>query len=425
MIHYIENTHFNTLYKLISSSSVKFLEKQLQNPTSNETEIRDKIVYNGYSEDAFYKELKSAYYGASGELEKNSSHFSSKSEYIFYLKSKQRMLIDAIEDNFDVQSTGIIKHLNFKIDIGNSDDVISKSKKDDNLCIPFIQAQYKYAKRAEALVSDFIQTIMNLNSEDISLKTPEQIKSDTATSERPLAFFENFYLRGGLWRYRKSFEPTEDDYLYTNISYDEKEETKTTHEQNPETGEYEPYTEHFKKDIIKKLNEEYWKFVDAIDTKIDSLSKSKDEISNFLILQISRIKQINAGIIKSEFALKYESSRIAPVKLIKHIADKYKHYIPVDVLYDVRDIYEIEYSAPFQKLTLNIPSKNFVQIFGDLIKNQKLQQNGTSDVQPIVETLAAFFNIPKTRGKGFIQVSSLQTEFKEFMAPPLKAKSRK
>ncbi len=422
----VENNQFNILYKFISASIVKSSKKQIKIKDTVDFETHQVITYNGYVDFAtFLRELKSAYYGISSELEKNSVCFSTKSEYIFYLKGKHRSLADAVEDNFYVSEDGTITLLNFDMNLESDMGSIPENRKEENYYKPFFEAQYKYAKRAALVVNDFIQTIIILSCEDISFKTPEQIKSDMATSERPLAFFQNFFLRSGLWRFRKSFEPTDEDYLYTNVTYNTEAESKTIHEQDPETGEYETYTENFTKVLSTKLGNEFWKFIDAIDAKIDSNTKSKDEISNYLIIQIAKIKELKDGIEKSKFAQNYGISNRVPVKLMKHIVDKYKHYIPAEILRDVSDIYKSEFAIPFQKLTLKISSKEFVQLFGNFIRDRKMQLNGISDVQPIAEILATFFNIPKTKGEGMVLASFLQTEFKKFMAPPTTARSRK
>lgn len=423
----IENNQYRFFTKLISGTSVRATKKKVRNKETSEFENKQVITYNDYDElDVFLRDMKSGYYSFNSEMEKNASCFSSKGEYVFYLKNKLYWIRDMIDDTFSTKRDKVTINT-FNADLEAYEGELPKEKKEVEFYRPYFEVQYKYATRAVSMLKDFIETVITLKTEDIPLKTPEQLKQDAPTPDKPLAFFVDFYLRNGLWRFRKSFEPSEEDYEYMGgqISYDEKEEVKTTYHQDPETGEYDESKEYFKEELSKKLIKEYYRFIDAIDSKIDTLTKSKEEITNYLIVQLSRIREIKTGIEKNELVQKYEISNKVIFTLVKHLVEKYKHYIPVEVLHQFSDIYKSNYVIPFQKLTLKVPGKEFVALFGGLIKDNKLQYNGNSDVQPIVDALSTFFEIPKSRGQGFIMPTSLLTEFKEFMAPPANARSRK
>jgi hypothetical protein len=78
-----------------------------------------------------------------------------------------------------------------------------------------------------------------------------------------------------------------------------------------------------------------------------------------------------------------------------------------------------EATAPHKPLlTWNTGVHEFIRCFHPLILKGKIQNNGNSDLVPIVTKLHQVFNIPKTRGIGLVSCPSLLTYFKNANADP-------
>jgi len=80
-----------------------------------------------------------------------------------------------------------------------------------------------------------------------------------------------------------------------------------------------------------------------------------------------------------------------------------------------KGIVDLEFDLGTPKIVLEISPKDFVTVFGKLLKDRKLNVNGINDMTPVVKALSEVFKIPK-RGSGYICKDSFLTMFKEYMA---------
>jgi len=260
---------------------------------------------------------------------------------------------------------------------------------------------------------------MSLDAAQLPLSRREEIDDSSATSDKPLAFFKKFFISNGLATFRNNFTPSDEEYQYSPVvDYNAEQKSKTyiQHFYDGEDEYEEETTVYFKDQLKEKLVTEYYRCIDALDDKIDTLVRDKSEITNYLTIQLSRLKRIIDAAERNTLAMKYESVMQTLNNLVRFIVKRYRHYLSPDIIADFRHIEGIDYKPPFTKLTLKMKPQEFVKLFGDMLKEKTIELKGISDVKPIVEVLASVFEIPKGRGQGMVSPDSLLTEFKKFMA---------
>ena len=382
------------------------------------------IVFNDHeSEKGFHDALRSSYHQMCSELENESKDFSKKGEYINFLKGKHRQLIELKEEYFQIAP--VISHNKFVLDDPKLLKV-PKAKQKKEYYQNNINDQYNYLMKSIPFLEDLISTTLSLSSQDIALKPPPDINPNTPSLNKPFAFFEYLIKKKGLITIREDFKPSEDDYYNYGgrLEYDEKEEKIIMWEDDYESGETYENATYFKDVLYQKLVHQFNLALSLIDDKIDGLLSHRDEISNYLNVQLPRLDLIINGVAKFPEAEKYEYILKSLHALVKHIFHKYQPYIDPSVSSLFNEIIPVE-AAPLQKLTFTGSSQEFAQIICNLIQDKKLLFKGKPDFSPMVPILDSVFEIKKVKGVGFVKKDSLHTEIKTFMSESAKKSGKK
>lgn len=352
------------------------------------------------------------------EIENQSSNYNLKGDYLIFLRRKLRVAQE-VKHFFNAHDNTLAYPETFSITNVDTDESTGKfSVSDFN---QYFQLQTSYIDRIIKSINDLINVTLSLKSEEISLKPPAKILDPhDPTPDKPLTWFNYLISENGISKIKNEFYPqytfpNGPDHPYYPGYFDEKKEAYFDESYDYESGDVYETVIYFKDELKRTLTTFFNKTVVTMESKVTSYIPDRKAISDYLLIQLNDMDRLISQIPGNKLLTKYEDITKASKGIIRRLIEKYYHFLPDDMLKKFADYHKLSiHDTPVQKLIWTDTAKAFVEFYGPLIKEEKIQLNGKSLTSPIVSQLHNFFVIEKDNKKGNLSVGSLQTYFKNY-----------
>jgi hypothetical protein len=320
--YYHYENDFNSFLRLIKFANVTF--QRIDVEKEGETQPKDEIKVN-YSKsfsdfrDSLYRKLEEI----KREIVQGIIGQHSRFEKLVFIASKVAELENAMSkltrngDKFshaEFSFSNISKHEGAEI-VMTEDDVQD-----------YYEMMDKYSQELLSHLKLVQQSVNASSNGDFPLPVSAPPDPNEPTSQKPLAFFEHFFVNQGFSKFRIDFFNLDDEGYYNVVNVDKGNEIITYQDFDPETDEEYTSTLDFKKDLLNKLLKEFYKAKNCIDSRIDQFTE-ESQIKLYLKLLLYEIKHINAYLNKYDEAQKYESNKLALNGLIRFVFQKYEPFV--------------------------------------------------------------------------------------------------
>lgn len=283
--------------------------------------LTGELKFNFYTDPEQYESaLKSRYVELVTELEGAISDKYLKIEKLNFL-SQHIIEAAALNDLIVVSAEGIL-HLNFKYTNLTTLKNLKAVTFNQGDVQGYLVKTRHYITKLQRYLAELKHNLEITKQEEFNLPGHMLADPNQSSLENPLAWFEYVVFKNGLDALRNYFKPSQDEHDYGYASYDEKTETKTNEQQDPETGEWETTTYRFQDFLLNRLYKEFYKTRDLMETVI-SQGKSKKQIKLAFTFWLSKLFYLKATIEKGEQVKRYEAMPKPIDAFIRYLYEKY------------------------------------------------------------------------------------------------------
>jgi hypothetical protein len=313
---------FDSFIRLIKFANITF--QRIKNEKDGEVKEIDEIKFNytkGFSDfrDSLYRKLEDV----KTDIVKDVIGQTSRFEKLVFIASKIAELEDAMKKLSD--NGGKLTHEEFcfsNISKEEGDDIVMT----ENDVQDYYEVMNKYSQELLNHLKIIQQSVNASANGDFPVPVAAPPDPNEPTTQKPLAFFEYFYVNRGFTKFHSDFFNLEEEGYYNVVKVDKENEIITYQDFDAQTGDEYTFTSEFKKDLLNKLIKEFNKAKKCIDSRIDEFME-EPQIKLYLKLLLYGIKHIHSYLSKYEEALKYENNLLALNGLIRYVFQKYEPFV--------------------------------------------------------------------------------------------------
>ena len=320
--YYHYENDFDSFIRLIKFANVTY--QRIAKEKDGEVQHKDEIKFN-YSKsfsdfrDNLYRKLEEI----KTEIVQDIIGQPSRFEKLVFIASKVAELENAMSKL--TRNGGKFSHAEFSFSNISKDEGAETIMTEDDLQ-DYYEVMDKYSQELLSHLKLVQQSVNASANGDFPVPVPAPPDPNEPTTQKPLAFFEYFFVNRGFSKFHKDFFNLDEERYYNVVKVDKENEIITYQDFDPETGDDYTYTSDLKKDLLNKLLKEFNKAKKCIDSRIDQFTE-ESQIKLYLKLLLYGIKHINAYLKKYEEALKYDSNQLALNGLIRFVFQKYEPFV--------------------------------------------------------------------------------------------------
>jgi hypothetical protein len=313
---------FDSFIRLIKFANITF--QRIVKEKDDEVQHKDEIKFN-YSKsfsdfrDSLYRKLDDI----KTEIVKDVIGQPSRFEKLVFIASKVAELENAMSKL--TRNGSKFLHAEFSFSNISKDEGAEIVMSEDDVQ-DYYEVMHKYSHELLSHLKIVEQSVKASVNGDFPVPVPALPDPNEPSLQKPLAFFEYFFVNRGFSKFHNDFFNLDEEGYYNVVKLDKENEIIIYQDFDPETGDDYTYTSDFKKDLLNKLIKEFNKAKKFIDTRIDEFTE-ESQIRLYLKLLLYGMKHIHSYLSKYEEALKYENNLLALNGMIRFVFQKYEPFV--------------------------------------------------------------------------------------------------
>ena len=313
---------FKDFIEVIESAAVTYHQIDLPEGDTLTGEIR----FNLFSSiEKYQSSLKNIFSRMVKEMDEAVKNRYPKLEKLNFL-SLHITEVAALKDLFQTKS-GKTTHQTFTFNNLTVDEQLNKIVlKQDELQL-FLNAGLNMVIKFQRHFDELKRNVELIKQEDFELPPSMNPDPNEATYDNPLAYFEYLISKNGVFKLLRDFKPSEDEYDYGYVSYDDDTQTKNYEEQDLETGEWDTVTYKFSDHLYSILVKQFNQAKSFMDLAVNK-AETKKRIKLSITLWISILTYLKGQVELNNNFKNYEILARPIKSLITYLYEKYGDFCP-------------------------------------------------------------------------------------------------
>lgn len=312
---------FKDFIEVIEDASASYHEI-----TANNSGVTGETRFNMFpSIDKYQVSLKSIFSRMVREIDESVNERYAKLEKLNLL-SRHLIEVKSLQDLYHTGS-GNITHQAFTFSNLATSSELKKTIIEQEQVQGYLSAGFNMVIKIQRYIEELKHNVELTRQEDFVLPASMAPDPNESSLENPMAYFEYLIAKNGVFRLLNDFKPSEDDYGYGYIGYDEETQTKTSEEQDPETGEWETLSYKFADHLYSILVRQFNKAKDCMDTAVHKFTNKKG-IKLAIELWLSQLTYLKTALDQNKYLKKYEVMGKPVEAMIRYLYEKYGSFCP-------------------------------------------------------------------------------------------------